>query len=200
MTPIQIQSLLATCTDIWIRCGNVTLFKRQKQDLMKGKELYDLHVNAFQSILKSQFPEIKGLQSTLLQNKTAIAKADLDSGKVLQIVHMTFHWVACQLFSNEVHFYDSAYSTVSAETLDVLAQLIHTDQKTFTVKVMNTSKQAGSVDCTLYAMATLAYLAFEKDPTTIVINQDDMRPHLVEIFEKIISIFPLKRKENQSIL
>ena len=102
---------------------------------------------------------------------------------------MTSHWVACQLFSNEVHFYDSADSTVSAETLDVLAQLIRTDQKIFTVKVVNTSKQAGSVDCVLYAMATLAYLAFGKDPTTIVINQDDMRPHLVEIFEKkIISI------------
>ena len=34
-----------TCTDIWIRCGNVTLLKRQKQDLMMGKELCDLHVN-----------------------------------------------------------------------------------------------------------------------------------------------------------
>ena len=106
-----------------------------------------------------------------------------------------FFWVACQLFSNEVHFYDSIYSTVSAETLDVLAQLIRTDQKTFTVKVMNTLKQAGSVDCALYAMPKLAYLAFGKDPTTIVINQDDMRPHLVEIFEKkIISTFPIKKK------
>ena len=63
---------------------------------MTGKELCDLHVNAFQNILKSQFQEIKGLQSTLLQNKTPIAKADLDSGKVLQIVHMSSHWVACQ--------------------------------------------------------------------------------------------------------
>ena len=108
---------------------------------------------------------------------------------------MISHWVAFQLFSNEVHFYDSANSTVSAETLDVLVQLIRTDQKIFTVKVMNTSKQAGSVDCVLYVLATLAYLAFGKDPTTIVINQDDMRPHLVEIFEKkIISIFPIKKK------
>ena len=54
-------TVTTTCTDIWICCGNVTLFKRQKQDLMKGKELCDLHVNAFQNILKSQFPEIKGL-------------------------------------------------------------------------------------------------------------------------------------------
>jgi len=87
---------------------------------------------------------------------------------------MSSHWVACQLFPNEVHFYDSAYSTVSADTLDVLAQLIRTDQSTFTVKVMSTSKQAGSVDCALYAMATLAYLAFEEDPTTVAFNQDDM--------------------------
>ena len=131
----------------------------------------------------------------MLQNKTAIAKADLDSGKVLQIVHMPSHWVACQLFLSEVHFYDSAYSTVSADTLDVLAQLICTDQDTFTVKVMNTSKQTGSVDCALYAMATLAYLAVGKDPTTVVFHQDDMRPHLQEIFEKkIISTFPIIRK------
>jgi len=54
---------------------------------------------------------------------------------------MSSHWVACQLFPNEVHFYDSAYSTVSADTLDVLAQLIRTDQNTFTVKVMNTSNK-----------------------------------------------------------
>jgi len=79
----DINSDPVTTTDIWIRCGNVTLLKRQKQDLMAGKELCDLHVNAFQNILKSQFPEIKGLQSTLVQNKTPIAKADLDSGKVL---------------------------------------------------------------------------------------------------------------------
>ena len=170
----DINSDPVTTKDIWIQCGNVTLLKRQKQDLMTGKELCDLHVNAFQNILKSQFPEIKGLQSTLVQNKTPIAKADLDFGKVLQIVHMSSHWVACQLFPNEVHFYDSAYSTVSADTLDVLAQLIRTDQSTFTVKVMSTSKQAGSVDCALYAMATLAYLAFEEDPTTVAFNQDDM--------------------------
>ena len=31
---------------------------------MIGKELSDLHVNAFQNILKFQFPDIKGLQST----------------------------------------------------------------------------------------------------------------------------------------
>ena len=58
-----------------------------------------------------------------MQNTMVISKADLDSSKVLQIVHMSSHWVACQLFLSEVHFYDSAYSTVSADTLDVLAQL-----------------------------------------------------------------------------
>ena len=108
----------------------------------------------------------------------AISKADLDRGKVLQIVHVSSHWVACQLFLSEVHFYDSAYSTVSADTLDVLAQLIHTDQNMFTVKAMNTSEQTGSVDCALYTMAKLAYLAVGKDLTTVVFHQDDMRPHL----------------------
>jgi len=68
---------------------------------------------------------------------------------------------------------------VSADTLDVLAQLIRTDQNTFTVTVMNTSKQAGSVDCALYAMATLAYLVFEKDPTTVALILINMICNLI---------------------
>ena len=157
-------------SDVWTRCGTITLGKKQKQDLLSGKELCDLHVNAFQNILKSKFPEIKGLQNTLLQRRRPISKTDLATGKVLQIVHIPSHWVACQLFTSEVHLYDSAYTSLSADTLDTLAQLLRTDHSSIMVKIMNVSKQSGSVDCALYAMATLAHLAFGKDPTAVVFD------------------------------
>ena len=170
MLRAQILSQDLLYTDIWTRCGSVKLCKKQRQDLISGKELCDLHVNAFQNILKSQFPEIKGLQSTLLQRKKPISKIDLAAGKVLQIVHMPSHWVTYQLFTSEVYFYDSAYSSVLADRLDILAQLLRTEQSSFTIKIMNVSKQSGSVDCALYTMATLAHLAFGKDPTTAIFN------------------------------
>ena len=50
--------------DLWTRCGNINLSKKEKQDLLCGKELNDLHINAFQNLLKSQFMEIGGLHSS----------------------------------------------------------------------------------------------------------------------------------------
>ena len=190
-------SMLLANTDFWTRCGTISLYKREKQDLLTGKELSDLHVNAFHNILKSQFPNIKGLQSTLLQNKKPIPKKDIESDNgILQIIHMTSHWGACQFFQDEVHFYDSAYRSVSSETLDVITQLLNTERKSFTVKVMNVSKQTGSVDCALYAMATITCLAMHDDPTTVVFHQDEMHPHLLNIFKtKKVSAFPVKMKK-----
>ena len=63
---------------------------------------------------------------------------------------------------------------MSVDTLDILAQLLCTEQGSFTAKIMNMSKQSGSVDCALYAMATLTHLAHGKDPTTIVFDQGEM--------------------------
>jgi len=34
-------------SEFWTRCGTISLGKKQKQDLLSGKELCDLHVNAF---------------------------------------------------------------------------------------------------------------------------------------------------------
>ena len=122
-------------SDFWTRCGTISLGKKQKQDLLSGEELCGLHVN---DILKSKFPDIKGLQSTLLLRKKPISKTDLATGKVFQIIHLPSHWAACQLFTSEVHFYNSAYTSMSADTLDIPAQLLCTEQGSFTVKIMNT--------------------------------------------------------------
>ena len=68
------------------------LSKKEKQDLLYGKQLKDLHMNGFQNLLKSQFTEIGSLHSTLLQSKTRFLKSDLNSNKnILQIIHMPNH-------------------------------------------------------------------------------------------------------------
>ena len=55
--------------DHWAKCGGISLSKKDLQRLTGGKELSDLHINAFQNLVKGQFNSIGGLQSTLLQQK-----------------------------------------------------------------------------------------------------------------------------------
>ena len=55
--------------DCWSRCGDVVLSRKDLQIILGGKELSDLHIDAFQNLVKMQFPHIGGLQTMLLQTK-----------------------------------------------------------------------------------------------------------------------------------
>ena len=52
--------------DHWTKCGRVSLTKKDKQCILNGKELSDLHINAFQSIVRREFPQVGGLHNTLV--------------------------------------------------------------------------------------------------------------------------------------
>ena len=78
-----------------------------------------MHVHAFQSLVKSQFPHIGGLQNTLLQLKTPIVPGQ--AGMSLQIVHARKnHWVCIQVTGSDIHLYDSAYSPTDGVDADLL--------------------------------------------------------------------------------
>ena len=53
--------------------------------VIMGQRLSDIEINFSQLLLKSQFPEINGLQSTLLQDKSHMSKAP--NHNKLQIIH-----------------------------------------------------------------------------------------------------------------
>ena len=61
--------LSTTIKDHWTKCGGICLSKRDLQKFTGDKELSDLHINAFQNLLKGQIDSIGRLQSTLLQQK-----------------------------------------------------------------------------------------------------------------------------------
>ena len=48
VNPITLdQNTSSEPVNVWMRCGTITLGKKQKRDLLSGKELCDLHVNTF---------------------------------------------------------------------------------------------------------------------------------------------------------
>ena len=76
----------------WIKCGRIALSKKDKQQIVNGKELTDMHINAFQSLARESFPLIGGLHNTLLLDKTSLAVKNYEQS--LQIVHIPdrSHW------------------------------------------------------------------------------------------------------------
>ena len=62
--------------------------------VIMGQKLSDIEINFCLWLLKSQFPEINGLQSTLLQAKSYVSEEPIANHK-LQIIHCSErdHWI-----------------------------------------------------------------------------------------------------------
>ena len=84
----------------WIEYGGVSLTRKHLQMIMNGSELCDKHVNAFQNLLKSKYPNIGGLQNTLFQERTPL---ELKEEVSLQIIHsQKSHWAAIQICNDDI--------------------------------------------------------------------------------------------------
>ena len=91
------------------------------------------------------------------------------------------------------HYYDSAFTTLSAETEVIISKLLNSNTN-IEVKIMTISRQTGSSECGLYAIAIATAIAFALDPASFVFRQEDMRAHIVECFEKgKMSHFPVTK-------
>ena len=76
---------------MWVRCRGRILTEADKIVLQQsGVWLNDRHINFAQYLLRCEFPDVEGLQNTLLQKKEKVNK--IDTG-----VHILFdqgnHWV-----------------------------------------------------------------------------------------------------------
>ena len=145
--------------------------------------LNDRHIYIAQRLIKKQFPNVGGLQPTVLQ--TNMKPLPTDS---LQILHTDGnHWIALSTFNCDatvITVYDSKYTTVSESTQSILAKLVYTDRPFFSINMASVSNQSGSSDCGLFAIANVTHIAYDLDPSLCVFNQGQMRKHLIQCFEK----------------
>ena len=121
----------------WVKHGDVALTRRHLQDIVNGKEVSDLHIDAFQNIVKIQFSHIAGLLNPIYQESTPL---QYNSEKmVLQVLHVDkCHWAVFQIKEgSKIFLYDSVYSSASERTLEVIAKLVHSAEQSFQVYMMN---------------------------------------------------------------
>ena len=163
------------------------------KSILRGEKLSDLHINLAQSILKRQFPPLRGLCSTLIQKRK---HNNVDLKNQLQIIHSHGdHWIAASNVGCEdeiTHVYDSVYSSLDRETEDVVHNLFQA-AKSLPIKIEMRScqKQAGGTDCGLFSIAFITAIAYNEDPSKIKFCQMEMRSHLANCFKNnYLTLFP----------
>ena len=135
----------------WLKIGSYVLCTAERDMLCNNEWLTDLHMNAVQVLLKTQFPHIGGLQNTtLLQSKSHTKPFTTGTGS-LQIIHINNnHWVVASTMNCEhadITVYDSLNSSVSIET--ILASLLKTQKDHFKIQISKVNKQSGTKDWSL---------------------------------------------------
>ena len=176
----------------------ITLFMSDKEVLQKKHGwLNDQHATVAQLLLKQQFPHIGGLQSTVLQENRSQSPLRANS---LQIVWINEnHWITISTIgctNEDVICYDSLHSPITADVQTVLARLLFTSKPTFQVKLAKVTRQSGTSDCGLFAIAYITHLAFGQDPALFTFSQDKMREHLIQCIERgVMHPFPVLKSK-----
>ena len=172
----------------WITFGRCTLLMSDKECLLTpGSSLTDKHINFAQTLLRSQYPTVYGLTSTLLQYKSSPTKLAMG----LQIIHCrSSHWVTAykEDSSREVKVYDSSFDSID----DIVETVIMNVFEAPEIKMAQMQQQTpGSNNCGLFAIAVCTAILLKKDPSCLVFDEVKMRGHLSECFErKSIANFP----------
>ena len=155
-----------------------------KNIIIEEKMLNDHHMNYAQSLLKNQFPSLKGLISTLL----VLRQYSQESSNMIQVIHSHGdHWIVVSTImckETTVKDYDSVYSSIDCQTKAVVDNISCGSS----VELAKMQKQINGTDCGIFTIAVSTSLAFGEDPSRVMYDQSAMRPHLVHCFADSISI------------
>lgn len=92
------------------------------------------------------------------------------------------HWITTSTIGcspGYVRVYDSLHMTLPSTTEKVIADLIMTKEKFFTIEYMDIHRQVGPDDCGLFALAFAASLCYGEQPKNENYNQSQLHSHLL---------------------
>ena len=189
---------------VWRKYGCYTLTALHKCHLCSGQLLDDYHIGAAQVLLQRQFPDIGGFCNTVIQNSASVKP--FKGKKYLQVLHVKLgklnHWVVMSTIGcpdGEVEIYDSLQLTPNLDTQTVIPRYLNSQLPSIKIKVANVALQKGSSDCGLYAIAMITSLANNDNPINMLYNQQELRLHLAECFEKgVLEPFPVSKKRRMT--
>lgn len=150
-----------------------------------GVELTDKYINLAQRILKEQFPELNGLNSTLLQLKQQRLTEAMVKNR-LQIIFCPerHHWITASTVKC-VPGVISLFKSVDEETKSIIFNLFQHDTASQPkIKLVRSQQQKGTKDCGAFAIAMATAIALGRNPSSVTFRQEFMRAHLVDCLGK----------------
>ena len=170
LTPLEDSSSEVTEKE-WVRFSKDLVFTfADKECILAGEKLDNRHINFAQNMLKKQFSEVGGLQSTLLQAKPQ--KQRTENKKMIQIVHSHGdHWIVAATMlatDDRVLVYDSVHRTLDQPTTNINLNLFPASMSTEFVQV---NRRTGGLECGVFAVAISTSLAFQQNLAVIKFDQ-----------------------------
>lgn len=167
------------------------LTTEERHQIESTQMLTDRHMEIVMTLLEMQFPNVCGLEPTVLSQSVRGFSAQVDNASQVIQVHYTgaIHWVTSSRASNDdfVYLYDSyAMFDINGKprlppSLQLqLAQIYRCTASEIPVLLPEMSRQSNGVDCGLYAIATATDLCFGYSPSERNYDQLQLRPHLLE--------------------
>ena len=128
----------------WVQFGKgLVLTTADKEHILAGEKLNDRHIDFAQNILKEQFCTIRGLQSTLLQEKPRKMPTEKNT-RVIQIIHSRGdHWIVASTLlptDSSILVYDSVYHTLDQTTKKIILNLFPASKS---VEMVQINRQKG---------------------------------------------------------
>ena len=169
------------------------------ESILNQNMLGDIEINAAQVILKNQFPDIQGMQDTLLGTNLMFR---IQSQEMLQILHDgSLHWLLISTLGcsdRVVKIYDSMKTEMP--TLHVqkqIASIRSCSKNTVMCQYQSCQQQVGGIDCGLFAIAFAVDICMGQNVASISYNQSAMRQHLHNRFKaKHFTSFPRSYSES----
>lgn len=161
----------------------------------------DRIVNAAQELLRRRHKGIGGLCDTVaVAARDVMQAADVETSHTVQIFFDSDnkHWLCGtnKHSSNEhqsISLYCSLQMTPSAKCLATITHVFHMQGASLSIDIKNVAKQAGSIDCGLFAIAYAEMLCSDRDPCNVIFDQQLMRRHLIRCLEiQQITAFPVR--------
>ncbi|KAK3092529.1 hypothetical protein FSP39_004040 [Pinctada imbricata] len=153
-------------------------------------------IDACMDLIKSQFTNISGLESSCLGIQLDFTRHTDD---FIQIINRNptnggTHWLTVSNIGctpGTVNICDSSFSDVPSIELQCIATLVQPPSMELKIHMLDVFPQNNGYDCGLYAIANLVTIASGHDPTKMRYDRRKMRSHLFLCLErKSLTMFP----------
>ena len=170
--------------EYWLR--SLGLLLEDRQCLRKCGWLTDSVINAGQVLLKTDYPQIGGLQPTTLGEVLGFTS---QGSAFVQVIHTAgSHWITASNVGFQegvVGICDSLPSctTPTRRLKKNIASIVHTSNPQMIISYQEVQEQRGANDCGLFALAFATSLCTGEDPTKFTYIQHQLRNHLIACLE-----------------